>query len=92
MDTRQILFFCGISISIALGLSAVLFPLAAVSKETLSQSRTPQAAEEMPDIDVGEDFGTLPVIELMGYYVENPPAKPEAGGTPVPRRQHFGGC
>ena len=92
MDTRQIFLFCGISLALALGLAAALFPLAAVSEETLSQSRVPQAAEDMPDIDVGEGFGTLPGIELLGYYVDNPPAKAEAGAAPAPRRQQFGGC
>lgn len=92
MDTRQIFLFCCVSLALTLGLAAALFPLASVSEETLTQSRTPQAAEDLPDIDLGGDFGSVPVIELMGYYMDNPPAEPEPGAAPAPRRQQFGGC
>lgn len=92
MNTRQTFLFCGGCLAITLGLAAALFPLASISEEALAQSRTPQAAENMADIDVGTGFGVLPVMELMGYYLENPPTPPESGAAQAPRRQQFGGC
>lgn len=92
MDTRQTFLFCSGSLALTLGLAAVLFPLASISEETLALARAPQAAEDMSDVDVGAGFGTVPVIELMGYYLENPPAPPASGAQQAPARRQFGGC
>lgn len=91
MNTQQTLLFCSGSLALTLGLAAVLYPFASVSEDTLARSRAAQPAEAMSDVDLGSDFGTLPVIELMGYYLENPPAPPPQGGHAV-QRQQFGGC
>lgn len=91
MTKPQIILFCAGSLAVSLGLAAVIYPFAVVDRETLEMARTPQPMEILPDVDVGQDFGRLPVTELMGYYIENPPEAPK-GGTPAPERQHFGGC
>ncbi len=91
MTKPQMLLFCTGSLAVSLGLAAVIYPFAVVDRETLEMARTPQPMETLPDVDVGPDFGQLPVTELMGYYIENPPEAPK--DTPAaPERQHFGGC
>ena len=92
MTRPQILLFSTGSLAVSLGLAAVLYPFAVVDRETLAMTRTPQPMETLPDVDVGPDFGVLPVTELMGYYIENPPEAPKAGAPAAPERQHFGGC
>lgn len=91
MKTPQIILFCTASLAVSLGLAAVLYPYAVVDENTIEMTRTPQAMELLPDVDVGPDFGRLPVVELMGYYIENPPQATSAQ-APTPERQHFGGC
>ena len=86
---RASLIFCVGSILVCLGIAWVAYPYAALDAETVARADTPQPAETLPPIDVGEGFGELPALELMGYYVENPPAKPEASAVPEIR---FGGC
>lgn len=92
MDTKQTLLFCTGSLALSLGLAAVLYPYASVSEDTLARARAPQPAEEMQDIDLGKDFGVTPVLELMGYYIDNPPPERSQGVEQAPRRQQFGGC
>jgi hypothetical protein len=41
-------------------------------------------------IDMGDDFGTLTIIELMAHYLENPPLADNAVTTST--RREFGGC
>ena len=95
MNTSQIWLFCSGSLAVSLGLAAVIYPYAVVDGETLEMAQTPQPMEALPDVDVGPDFGLLPVTELMGYFIENPPQvlnKPPKDGASAPERQHFGGC
>jgi hypothetical protein len=95
MNTPQIWLFCTGSLAVSLGLAAVIYPYAVVDRETLEMARTPQPMETLPDVDVGPDFGLLPVTELMGYYIENPPPAPNKtskDGASAPRQRHFGGC
>jgi hypothetical protein len=91
MKTHQIALFCTGTLAASLGLAAVLYPFAVVDQDTLARSRAPQPMETLPDVDLGPDFGQLPVVELMGYYIENPPQQSDVG-SPKPERQHFGGC
>lgn len=86
---RASLIFCVLSLLVCLGLAAVGFPLAAMSPEAMAEYRTPAEAEMLPDLDLG-DFGTVPVIDLMTYYIENPPAPPEGGAAT--REIRFQGC
>lgn len=46
--------------------------------------------EEFDLVDLGSDYGELPVIELIGYYLENPPPAATAGAAS--KKKHFGGC
>lgn len=88
---RSSIIFCSASLIICIGLAWIAFPFAALDEETVTQWQTPQPAEMMPMIDVGKGFGELPAIELIGYYVENPPAPPQAGAVAAPEIK-FGGC
>ncbi|WP_137703318.1 hypothetical protein [Marimonas lutisalis] len=90
MNTSSIVFCVG-SIVVSLAVAWVAFPYAALDSETISAAQVPQPAEMMPDVEVGNGFGELPVMELMGYYVENPPAPVAAGAAPAPEIK-FGGC
>ena len=88
---RASLTFCLASLVACLGLAWIAYPQAALPDDTVEAWRTPQPAEALDDVDVGQGFGTLPVIELMGYYVDNPPAAPAGGAAAAPEIK-FGGC
>jgi hypothetical protein len=88
---RSSFIFCAASLIVCLGVAWIGFPLAALDEETIAQANNPQPAELMPMINVGQGFGELPAIELMDYYIENPPAPPVAGAAAAPEIK-FGGC
>ena len=73
MDRSSIIFCIG-SVLFCLGVAIFTFPAASVSRETLAAADTPMDAEKMKDIDLG-DFGKISVLEMLDYYLENPPAK-----------------
>jgi len=81
--------FCIISLASMLLLGMFLFPLAAKSKAEIEFATTPQSAEVFDDIDLGE-FGEVPVLDLVDYYLENPPA-PETA-TNLDKKTRFQGC
>lgn len=90
MKTLSIIIFCVVSLIGTIGLSYALYPHASSTK--VGESTKAKSMEEFDqEIDMGEDFGTMSVIDLMGYYLENPPAPTAAGAVEVPKRQ-FGGC
>ncbi|GKY88430.1 hypothetical protein [Sinisalibacter aestuarii] len=89
MDRASIIF-CVACVIVFVGVSWVAFPFAAMDPEEVALARTPQPAELLDMVDVGQGFGELPVIELMGYYVENPPVV-AAGAAAAPEIK-FGGC
>lgn len=91
MSRAQILLFCAASLLLTLGVAALLYPYAARSEADWEYAHTPQPMEALPDVDLGPDYGPVPVIELVGFYLENPP-QPAAGGESPRREQHFGGC
>lgn len=84
---RSSAIFCVLSLVFSVGIAALAYPAAAVSPEQVASFKTPVSAEEMGDVDLG-DFGTVSVLELVEYYVENPPA-PVAGGG---HKKRFQGC
>ena len=88
---RASLIFCVGAILVSLAVAWVAYPYAALDADVIARADTPQPAETLPPIDVGQGFGELPALELMGYYVENPPAKPEGGAAAAPEIR-FGGC
>ena len=90
MKTLGIIIFCIFSLVGSIGLSYALYPHA--SSPQVGESKTAKAMEDfVDDIDLGEDFGPMSVIDLMGYYLENPPAATSSSIPAVPKRQ-FGGC
>ncbi len=90
MSRLQILSFCGACLAVALGTAMVLFPYATLPQDTLAQAHTPQPMEALPDIDLGPNFGPVPVTELVGYWMDNPP-QPQTGGV-ARHVEQFGGC
>lgn len=87
---RASLIFCVLSVVISVGLAWLVYPLAAISPETIAASKQATDAENIPELDLG-DFGVVSVEELLGYYIENPPAPKEAGSAPE-RAVRFSGC
>jgi len=90
MTKAQMLLFCAACLLLSLGAALLLYPYATVTSQALAAARTPQPMENIPDIDLGPDYGVVPVTELVGYYIDHPPA-PRAAGAPRQEEQ-FGGC
>ncbi|ODV04239.1 MULTISPECIES: hypothetical protein [unclassified Thiobacillus] len=88
---KDILVFWTAALGTTLGLCAILFPYAAVPAATLSKAQTPQPMENMADLDLGKDYGTVSVTDLVGYYLENPPA-PKSAAAQAEAPHRFGGC
>jgi hypothetical protein len=88
---RQSLLFCAGALAASLLVCALAFPFAALPPEALEASRRPMPPQSLPDIEVGGGFGRVSVLELVGYYLENPPARPAADGA-VPAVKRFRGC
>lgn len=91
MLNRESLVFCGASLAVALAVCAAGFSLVALPREAVEAAKKSAAAETLPDIDVGGGFGKVSVIELIGFYIENPPA-PRGSGDAAPAVKRFGGC
>jgi len=90
MKTLSIIIFCVCSLVGSIGLSYALYPH--TSSPSVGQSVKAKAMEDFEqEIDLGEDFGPMSVIDLMGYYLENPPT-PSNSNTPVVPKRQFGGC
>jgi len=88
----MIILFCIVSLVATLGLAYALYPHAILPDEQLNNSKTPQDMEDFDQvISLGEDFGELTVIDLMGNYLDNPPAPVSSSQASPPKRQ-FGGC
>jgi len=88
---RTSLTFCAVSLMAAGAISWLAFPMAALDPDTVELAAMPQPAEMLDMVDVGDGFGELPVIELMGYYVENPPVVASLAALAEPEIR-FGGC
>jgi len=89
MTKVQMLLFCAVCLLLSFGAGAIMYPYATLSHKALAASRTPQHMENFPDVDLGPDYGVVPVTELVGYYIDHPPA-PRTG---APRHEEqFGGC
>jgi hypothetical protein len=88
MDRSSIIFCIG-SVLVCLGIVIFTLPAASVSRETLTNANTPMDAEKMLDIDLG-DFGKVTVLEMLDYYLENPPAKTTVESKL--KETHFQGC
>lgn len=90
MLDRTGVIFCSVSLAIAAVACVGGFQLAALPKETIAAAKVPVPPESLPELDLG-GFGKVTVLDLMGYYIDNPPAPVAvAGAAPAPKR--FGGC
>lgn len=90
---RESLIFCVAALVVALAVCAAGFRLAALPRDVVDAAKRPAAPETLPDVDLGGGFGRVSVIDLIGYYIENPPATPNAaGGDAAPAAKRFGGC
>lgn len=92
MMNRESLIFCGVSLLLTLVVSAVGFHFAALPPETVAVAKQPAPPETLPDVDIGGGFGKVSVIELVGFYMENPPAPKGGSGDASPAVKRFGGC
>ncbi len=88
---KEILIFWLVALAIGFGLSALLYRYAAVAPGVLAKSRTPQPMESMQDVNLGGAYGTVSVADLVGYYIEHPPA-PKGAAAADDGRHQFGGC
>ena len=92
MKNISIILFLVISVLGSLGIAYGLYPYAKLSDDQLTKISQPQEMELFEeDIDMGDDFGEMSVIDLMGNYLENPPAPEGSAQASKPKRQ-FGGC
>lgn len=89
---RESLLFCSIALGLSVAACALGYRWAALPPDAVHAAAAPAAAETLPDVDLGGGFGTVPVVELLGYYVENPPAPAAAGSAAPAATQRFGGC
>ncbi len=90
MNKLYMFLFCAVCMGAAYAVSAALFPYAAKTLAEVEAARTPAQMEDFDLVDLGEDYGQLTVFELVGYYLETPPAV-ETLAAPV-KKKHFGGC
>lgn len=90
MLNRTGVIFCSVSMVITALVCAVGFSLAALPRETIAASKQPAPPETLPELDL-PGFGKVTAIDLMGYYIDNPPAPAGAGGAPAAAKR-FGGC
>jgi hypothetical protein len=91
-QTKLGLIFCSSALTISLIILLLIFPFAKLSPEAMKQMNTPKNIEEFDlSINMGADYGELPIIDLMGYYMENPPVINDNTSSKIPERQ-FGGC
>lgn len=81
--------FCIGSLTCMWMIAKLAFPYAAKPASEIEFSSTPQSAELFDDIDLGE-FGIVPVLDLVDYYIENPPASESSANTETKTR--FQGC
>lgn len=92
MLNKESLIFCGAALAATLAVSAIGFSLAARPRAAVEAARQPAAAETLPDVDIGGGFGKVSVIELVGFYIENPPAPKGDGDDASSSVKRFGGC
>ncbi len=92
MMNRESLIFCTAALVVSVAVCGIGFSLAALPRETVEAAKKPAPAESLSDIELGGGFGKVPVIDLVGYYIENPPAATNTDGGSVPAAKRFGGC
>lgn len=91
MLNRTSWIFCSVSLVLGGAACAAGFALAALPKEAVVATRLPAPPEALPELDL-PGFGKVSVIDLMGYYIDNPPAPVSSGGSAATAPKRFGGC
>jgi len=92
MNGKIVIFWIG-TLAATFGVFAALYPYAAVPQEVLTTAHAPQPMDRIPDINLGDPYGTVSVADLVGYYIEHPPvAKDAASSAGSDSGRHFGGC
>lgn len=82
--------FCLLSLGGIGAICAALLPYATLSAAEVKQASEAAEMESFDLFDLGEDYGELTIFDLVGHYLDNPPA-PETNETVV-KKKHFGGC
>lgn len=90
MLNRTGVIFCSVSLAITGVVCAAGFSLAALPRATVEAAKTPAPPESLPELDL-PGLGKVSVIDLIGYYIDNPPA-PVGAGDAAPATKRFGGC
>jgi hypothetical protein len=91
MLNRTGVIFCSVSLVLTVAVCAVGFSLAALPRATIEAAKKPAPPETLPELDL-PGLGKVSVIDLMGYYIDNPPAPVGAGGAVPAATKRFGGC
>jgi hypothetical protein len=91
MLNRTGVIFCSVSLVVTFVLCAAGFSLAALPRATVEAAKIPAPPETLPELDL-PGFGKVSVIDLMGYYIDNPATPVGAGGAASAAAKHFGGC
>jgi hypothetical protein len=91
MLNRTSWIFCSVSLVVGGAACAAAFSLAAMPMAAVVAAKAPTPPEAIPDLDL-PGFGTVSVIDLMGYYIDNPPAPAGAAGVAAAPAKRFGGC
>lgn len=85
-----IIAFCMFSLGGVIAICAMLLPFTTLSADELRQSTEAAEMETYDTFDLGEDFGELTIFDLIGHYLDNPPAK--SSEAVAVKKKHFGGC
>ncbi|MBZ0097058.1 MAG: hypothetical protein K8H75_17030 [Sulfuricella sp.] len=91
MMNRVSTIFCAVSLIVTAAVLAAGFNLTAMPHQAVVAMKKPVPPESLPDIDM-HGFGKVSVMDMMLYYIENPPATATAGGGAAPAAKRFGGC
>lgn len=90
MLNRTGVIFCTSSLIVTAVVCAIGFSFAALPRETVAAAKVAAPPETLPELAL-PGFGTVTPIDLVGYYIDNPPAPVVAGGA-APAVKRFGGC
>ncbi|MDA8384264.1 MAG: hypothetical protein M0037_14640 [Betaproteobacteria bacterium] len=91
MSSKQIILYCVVCLGVTLAALTVMFRYAAVSPRAMARAHIPQPMESFPPLTLGGAYGTVSMVDLVGYYLQHPPAA-AASGVPAAAPVRIGGC